>query len=50
MSFDGRWQVSIATPIGKQSVIFEITTQDGAVKGIAKQKDEIVSHRPSPNL
>ena len=42
MIFDGKWQVSIATPIGKQSVVFDISTQDGVIHGTAKQGEEIV--------
>jgi hypothetical protein len=42
MSFDGKWQVTIATPIGKQTVTFDISTRDGVITGMATQKDEIV--------
>jgi hypothetical protein len=42
MIFDGKWQVSIATPIGRQFVIFDIKTQDGVISGTATQKDETV--------
>lgn len=39
--FDGKWQVSIATPVGKQAVVFDISTQNGVVRGTATQGDEI---------
>lgn len=42
MSFDGTWNITIATPIGKQSVVLEISTQDGNVRGTARQGEEVV--------
>lgn len=42
MVFDGTWQVSIATPIGKQSVVLEISTENGLIRGTARQGAEIV--------
>jgi hypothetical protein len=47
MSFDGKWQVSIATPIGKQSVLFEITTENGVIQGRATQGAETISFYPT---
>jgi putative intracellular protease/amidase len=41
-SFDGAWKVTIYTPIGKQNVIFQISTNDGVVKGTAKQGLDVV--------
>ena len=35
-------QVSIATPLGKQAVIFDILMENGSVRGTATQGDEIV--------
>lgn len=43
MNFDGTWQVIIATPLGKQSVVFEITSANGAIRGTATQGDETVN-------
>lgn len=42
MSFEGRWTVTIATPIGKQTVALQITQRDGEVSGFATQGDETV--------
>jgi len=42
MVFDGTWRVIIATPIGKQEVVFEISTDQGVVRGIATQAAERV--------
>lgn len=41
-TFEGSWDVIIATPIGDLAVVFDITEQDGAVHGIARSKDETV--------
>lgn len=38
--FDGVWKVSISTPIGKQTVLFHISTKDGLVTGTANQGGE----------
>lgn len=43
MIFDGKWQVVIATPIGKQAVLFDITTHEGTIRGTATQGDETVN-------
>lgn len=40
--FDGEWQTTIATPIGKLQVHLSITTLDGAIRGTATQGDETV--------
>jgi putative intracellular protease/amidase len=37
----GKWSVSIATPIGKQSVIYDFSLQDGVITGTATQGSEI---------
>ena len=42
MSFDGRWAITIATPIGKQQVTLDIVDRDGALSGTATQGDETV--------
>jgi hypothetical protein len=42
MTIDGTWKVTILTPIGKQSVVFEISTQQGLVRGTATQGAETV--------
>jgi hypothetical protein len=42
MSITGAWNISIATPIGTQSVVLELTERDGAVEGIAKGEEETV--------
>lgn len=42
MSFDGNWQIEIATPIGKQAVDLKIADRDGIVSGTATQGDETV--------
>lgn len=43
MSFDGRWAITIATPIGKQQVTLDIVDRDGALSGTATQGDETVA-------
>ncbi|MFD1676184.1 DJ-1/PfpI family protein [Alicyclobacillus fodiniaquatilis] len=40
--FDGTWKVTISTPIGKQNVLFQISTKDGLVNGTATQDEERV--------
>lgn len=42
MLFDGTWQVTIATPIGKQAVVLEITSENGLLRGTARQGNETV--------
>ncbi|KQL52199.1 thiamine biosynthesis protein ThiJ [Heyndrickxia shackletonii] len=39
--FDGKWDITIATPIGKQFIIAQISTKDGIVQGSAEQNGEI---------
>jgi hypothetical protein len=41
-TFAGSWDVTIATPIGKMEVVFDITERDGAIGGIARSDDETV--------
>lgn len=41
-SFDGAWKVTISTPIGKQNVVFQISTKDGSVRGSANQGGDVV--------
>ena len=40
--FDGTWNTEIYTPIGKLSVILNISTKNGHLRGTAKQGDEVV--------
>ena len=40
--FDGTWNVIIATPIGRQHVVLEISTRDGTVRGTATRGSEVV--------
>jgi hypothetical protein len=35
MRFDGTWNLTLATPMGEHHVKLELTTEGGAVKGIA---------------
>jgi hypothetical protein len=41
-TFAGSWDVTIATPIGKMEVIFDITEDDGAIQGVARSDAETV--------
>jgi hypothetical protein len=41
-TFAGSWDVTIATPIGKIAVVFDITEEDGAIHGIARSDAETV--------
>ncbi len=44
MSFEGKWQIEIATPIGKQVVDLDIERRDGGgYAGTATQGDETVA-------
>jgi hypothetical protein len=36
------WQTTIATPIGKMSVLLRISLDDGLIRGTAMQGDEVV--------
>ncbi|MFC4104209.1 DJ-1/PfpI family protein [Paenibacillus xanthanilyticus] len=38
--FDGDWEVTIATPVGKMAVLFRIETEGGLVRGTATQGEE----------
>jgi hypothetical protein len=40
--FAGSWDVTIATPIGKMEVVFEITERAGAIEGTASSDAETV--------
>ncbi|MGE7759738.1 DJ-1/PfpI family protein [Peribacillus sp. NPDC097895] len=42
-NFLGRWDITISTPIGKLSVLLDLSSKDGQMEGIAKQGEEIVS-------
>lgn len=39
--FDGKWAVTISTPIGKQNVTFQISTKDGLIRGTATQSEDV---------
>ncbi|MFC5447410.1 DJ-1/PfpI family protein [Paenibacillus aestuarii] len=39
--FDGEWDTTIATPVGKMAVKLHIATVDGAIQGTATQGDEV---------
>jgi hypothetical protein len=40
--FAGSWDVTIATPIGEIAVVFEITEDNGTIRGIARSEEETV--------
>jgi hypothetical protein len=40
MLVTGTWNISISTPIGAQSVVLELTENNGVVTGIAKGTNE----------
>ncbi|MBB6637473.1 DJ-1/PfpI family protein [Cohnella thailandensis] len=40
--FDGEWDATLATPVGKLQVRLSITAKDGAIRGTAVQGDEAV--------
>ena len=40
--FAGSWDVTIATPIGEIAVVFEITEENGTIRGIARSEEETV--------
>jgi hypothetical protein len=42
MSVAGIWHLKIATPLGTQSVVLELTEQDGVVAGVARGDAETV--------
>ncbi|MBP1153659.1 MULTISPECIES: DJ-1/PfpI family protein [unclassified Paenibacillus] len=39
--FDGEWDATIVTPVGKLTVKLHITTVNGVIQGMAKQGDEV---------
>ena len=41
-TFAGSWDVTIDTPIGKISAVFDITENDGAVQGVGRTDKESV--------
>jgi hypothetical protein len=41
-TFAGTWDVTIDTPIGKMAVVFDITDNDGAIRGVARSDAEEV--------
>ncbi|BDH63763.1 hypothetical protein MTP04_38930 [Lysinibacillus sp. PLM2] len=41
--FQGKWDTTISTPIGKLSVLLNLTTRDGQIIGTAKQGENIVT-------
>ena len=40
--FDGTWNIIVATPIGRQHVVLEVSTRDGTVRGTATRGSEVV--------
>jgi hypothetical protein len=40
--FAGSWDITIATPIGEITAVFDITDEDGAVRGVARSDEETV--------
>jgi len=42
MSVAGTWNLSIATPIGRQDVVLELSERDGALHGTARGRAETV--------
>jgi hypothetical protein len=40
--FDGTWNAGISTPIGKLTVLLNISTKNGQVQGTAKQGEAVV--------
>lgn len=42
-NFAGLWDVTLATPIGKMAVVFDINDQDGVISGTAATADETVN-------
>jgi hypothetical protein len=42
-TFAGTWEVTIATPIGTISAVFEISEDGGTITGVARTKDEFVN-------
>ncbi|MFI9616485.1 hypothetical protein ACIHCM_33190 [Streptomyces sp. NPDC052023] len=42
MTVEGTWEISIATPMGKQQAVLELTSEDGVLQGHAKGQTEDV--------
>ncbi|MEF3305041.1 DJ-1/PfpI family protein [Paenibacillus sp. GYB003] len=42
LAFDGQWDVTITTPVGKISVQLTISTTNGVIRGEFRQGDEVV--------
>jgi hypothetical protein len=42
MSVAGTWNLTIATPIGKQAVVLELSVEDETIRGVAKGEAEDV--------
>jgi hypothetical protein len=42
MGFDGRWKISIPTPLGEQQVLLDIDHKEGRLGGTATQGGEVV--------
>lgn len=43
VNFQGEWDTTISTPIGKLSVLVDLTSKDGQIVGTAKQGEKIVA-------
>ena len=41
-TFAGTWNVTIDTPIGKIEAVFDITDEDGSIKGVGRTDKESV--------
>ena len=42
-NFQGKWDTTISTPIGKLSVLLNLTNIDGKILGTAQQEEDIVT-------
>jgi hypothetical protein len=42
MSLPGTWNMSISTPIGRQTAVLQLTEYDGVVVGVAKNGTKIM--------
>ncbi|PLR99054.1 DJ-1/PfpI family protein [Bacillus sp. T33-2] len=43
VNIQGKWDTIVSTPIGKLSVLFDLTAKDGQIIGTAKQGEDIVT-------
>jgi putative intracellular protease/amidase len=43
VDFQGKWDTTISTPIGKLSVLLNLTNKDGQIEGTAKQGEDTVT-------